>query len=112
MSHVMSSTVSEVTCGSVASSVGEDKLIYAKHIVLPLGARPSGDLSLAPIRGEEHDAQNTTRMYKDNNCEDTLEFDDTYVRAPTQQKLNIDERFAIYNASEMDKVTRIDEREE
>ena len=41
-----------------------------------------------------------------------MEFGDPYVRAPTQQELKIAERVAANNAGDMDKVARIDEREE
>ena len=43
--------------------------------------------------------------------EDEMEFGDLYVRSPTQQELKIAERVAAYNASDLDKVARIDERE-
>ena len=44
--------------------------------------------------------------------ENAMEFGDPYVHAPTQKELKISERVAAYNAGAMDKVSRIDEREE
>ena len=67
---------------------------------------------MAPSRGEEHYARDTIRIYKDTMREDAMEFGDPYVRAPTQQELKIAERVAAYNSCDMDKVARIDERDE
>ena len=67
---------------------------------------------MTPSRGEEHDARDTIRVYKDTMREDAMEFVNPYVCAPTQQELKIAERVAAYNAGDMDKVARIDEREE
>ena len=87
-------------------------LIHPRGYELPLGTRRSDDLSVAPSRGEEYDARDMIRIYKDTMREDATEFDDPYVRAPTQRELKIAERVGAYNAGEMDKVARIDERDE
>ena len=65
-------------------------------------------------RREECYARNTIRLYKDTTCEDTKEFGDPFAsdRAQTQQELKITDRVAAYNAGSIDKVARIDEREE
>ena len=39
-----------------------------------------------------------------------MDFDDFYVRAPTQQELTISERVVSYNSGDVDKVARIEER--
>ena len=44
--------------------------------------------------------------------EDEMEFGDPYVRERTQQVLKIAEHVAAYNPTYMDKIARIDEREE
>ena len=62
-------------------------------------------------RGEEHDARDTSRIYKDTMREDTMAFGDSYVRVSTQQELKIAERVAAYNVGDMDNVARIDERD-
>ena len=41
-----------------------------------------------------------------------MEFGDRQVRAPTQQELKIAECVDVYNSGDMDKVARLDEREE
>ena len=43
---------------------------------------------------EKHDVGDTIRIYKDTISEDAMEFGDPYVRASTQQELNIAERVA------------------
>ena len=70
------------------------------------------DLSVTPSRGEEQDARETIRFYKDTMHEDAMEFGYPLVRAPTQQELKIAERVAAYNAGYIDKVARIDKSEE
>ena len=40
-----------------------------------------------------------------------MEFGNSLVCVPTQQELRVGERIAAYNADDMDKVARIDERE-
>ena len=67
---------------------------------------------MAPSRGEEHDARDTIRLYKDTMSEDAMDFCDPDIRAPTQQELKIAGRVVAYNTGDMDKVARIDEREE
>ena len=54
----------------------------------------------------------TIRLYEDNLREYAKEFGDQSICAPMQQELKIAERVDAYNAGEMDKVARIDEREE
>ena len=44
--------------------------------------------------------------------EDAMKFGDPDIRAAAQQELKITERVTAYNAGDMDKVSRIDEREE
>ena len=87
-------------------------LIQTHWYELSLGTCRSGDISVAPSRGEEHDEHDTIRLYKDTTREDAMKFGDPLVHAPTQQELNITERVAAYNADYMDKVARIDERGE
>ena len=124
-SQVMSSidVASDVTGISGVNSVGEDNSMMFKTYrgplpiqlhwyELPLDTCRSGNLGVAPIRGEEHDARDTIRLYKDAIRKDAMELGDSLVRAPTQQELKINERVIAYNAGEMDKVVRIDEREQ
>ena len=114
---------SDVTGVSGLKNVGNDKStilkiysgplpIHPRWYELPLGTCRSGDLSVAPSRREEHDARNTIRLYKDTVREDAMEFGDPNIRALAQQELNIAERIAAYNSCDLDKVARIDEREE
>ena len=56
---------------------------------LPSGNCYSRDLSVAPRRGEEHDAHDTIPLYRDTMREDAIEFGDPLVRAPTQKDLMI-----------------------
>ena len=67
---------------------------------------------MAPSCGGEHDARDTTGLYKDTMREDAMELGDPDIRAPTKQGLKIAERVATYNSCDMDKVGRIDEHEE
>ena len=67
---------------------------------------------MAPIRGEEHDARDTIRLYQNTMRKGAMEFGDPLVGAPARQELKIAERVAAYNAGNMDKVARIDKREE
>ena len=78
---------------------------------LPLGTCRSGDLSMAPSHGEEHDTRYTIRLYKDNMREDTMEFGEPGARAPTQQEPKIAKRVTAYNSGDIDNIARIDERE-
>ena len=114
---------SDMTGVSGLNNVGEDKStmfrtyrgplpVHTRWYELPFGTCHSGDLSVAPSRGEEHKARDTICLYKDMMRKDAMEFGDPFVRAPTQQELNIAERFAAYNSAGMDKVARIDKREE
>ena len=112
---------SDVTGVSGLNSIGEDKSmmlktcngpmpIHQRWYEFPSGTCRSGDLSVAPSPGEEHDARYTVRLYKDTMREDAKEFGDPLasVRAPTQQELKIAKRVAAYAADDMDKVARID----
>ena len=54
----------------------------------------------------------TIGLYKDTMLEDAMKFGDSCFHAPTQQEPKIATRAAAYNAGDMDKVTRIDQREE
>ena len=76
LSQGMLSIASEVIGFSGGISVGEDKstmfkthcgplLIHPRWYELPLGTWRSCDLSVAPSRGEEHNARDTIRIYKD-----------------------------------------------
>ena len=56
--------------------------------------------------------RDSIRMYKNTMREDAMEFGDPYVRAQTQQKLKIAEHVAVYNACDIDKAARIDDRSE
>ena len=67
---------------------------------------------MAPNHREEHDARDAIRIYKGTMCEDAMGLGDPAVRARTQQELEIAERVAAYISGDMDKVARIDEREE
>ena len=125
-SQVISSigdVASDMTDVSGLKSVGEDKStmfktyrgplpIYLSWYELPFGTFRSGDLSVAPCSGEEHDARDTIRVYKDTMREDAMEYGDTLVCALIQQELKIGARIFAYNAGDMNKVARIDEREE
>ena len=104
--------------------VGEDKStmflsysgplpIHPRWYELPLGICKSGDLSQAPTRGEEHDARDAVRLYKDTLREDALEFGDVEaaVRLPTKHERNVAERVAAVEAGDVEKVARIDARE-
>ena len=112
-----------MTTVSGLNSVGEDKSTILKayrdplpiHLHLyefPLGTNCSGYLSVAPSCGEEHDVRDTIRLHKDTMRKDAMEFIDPLLRVPAKQELKIAERVAAYNAGEIDKVTRIDKREE
>ena len=123
LSQVISSIASEVTGVLGMNNVGEGKSmklktyrgplpIHLRWYELPLGTYRSCDLSVAPSRAEEHYARDTIRLYRDTMREDAMEFGYPAVRAPTQQELKIAERVAAYSSGDMDKVARIDEREE
>ena len=86
--------------------------IHSHWYELPLGAFRSGDLSGTPSCGEEHDAHDTIRIYMDPIRYDAMEFGNTYLHAPTQQKLKIAERVAAYNAGNVDNDALIDKRDE
>ena len=66
----------------------------------------SGDLSVTPSSGEEHDARDIIRLYKDMMCENVIEFGDPLasVHVATQKKLKITERFVAYDAGDMNNV--------
>ena len=66
---------------------------------------------MATSRREEHDARYNIRLYKDTMREDAIEFGDPAVRAPTQPELKLAERVVSCNSGDMDKVSRIDERD-
>ena len=104
------------------NSVGEDKMTmfktcsdllpsYPRWHGLPSGTCRSADLSMAPSRGEELDARDIIRLYKDTMRKDAMKFGDPLasVHARTQQELKITESVAAYNAGDIDKVTRIEE---
>ena len=114
---------SEMTGVSSVRSVGKVKsmifkayrvpfLIHSSWYEFRLGTFRRGDLSVAPSRGEEHDARDTICVYKDTICEDSREFSDPHVRAQTQHELKIAERVAASNACDGDQVARIDEHKE
>ena len=88
--------------------------IHLRWYDLPLGTCRSGNLSVAPTRGEEHDACDTVRLYEETIREDALEHDNpsAAVRAPTRQELMVAKRVAAYEAGDMGKVARIDGRVE
>ena len=67
---------------------------------------------MAAGRGEEHDAGDMIRVYKDTMREEAMDFCVPYVRAPTQQELKIAMRVTAYNAGGMYKAARIDKRDE
>ena len=56
--------------------------------------------------------RDTIRLYNETIREDAMELGDSTVRGSTQQELKIAEPVSAYNSDEMDKVARIDEREE
>ena len=89
-----------VTAVSGLNSVGEDKTMMFKtycgtlSILLrwyeySLGTCHRGDLSVKPSRGEENDARDTVRLYKDTLREDVIQRGDPLFRAPAQQELKI-----------------------
>ena len=86
--------------------------IYPSWYEFPLGTFRTEDLNVAPSRGEEHEACDTARLYKDTMSECKMEFGDPGIRAPTQQELKISERFAAYDSLDIDMVAQIDERDE
>ena len=123
MSQVMSSVFSEMTGVSGVKSVGEDKSMMFKAYRGPLPNHPrwyelpsiscrNDDLGVTPNRGEEHDTRDMICIYKNTMREDAMEFGYLCVRAPTQQELKIAERVAAYNTDDMDRIARIDERDE
>ena len=69
---------------------------------------------MTPSRGKEHDACDTIWIYKDTINKDAKEFHDPIasVHARALQELKIAERVSAYNAADMDKIVRVDEREE
>ena len=124
-SQLMSSidVTSYVTGGSGVNSVGEDKSmmfkayrgplpIHTRRYELPFGICTSGELSVSSSRGEEHDARDTIRLYKDTMRKDAMELCDSLVRSPTQQELKIAECVFAYNSGDIDKIARINECEE
>ena len=62
--------------------------IHPRWYELLLGTFRSGYLSVASIRGEEHEARDTIRLHIDTAHEDSIEFGDPLVRAPDQQELD------------------------
>ena len=72
------------------------------------------DLSVATSRGKELDARDIIRICNDTMHEDAMEFCNLLasVRAPAHQEFKIAERVSAYDACNVDKVARIDEREE
>ena len=56
--------------------------------------------------------RDTISLYKDLMRDDAMEFGYSLVRALKQQELKIAERVVAYNAGDMEKVARIDERGE
>ena len=69
---------------------------------------------MVPSCGEEHDACDIIRLYKDTMPEYAMDFSDplSSARASTLQELKIAERVPAYNGGDMDRIARIDEREE
>ena len=107
------------------NGVGEDKSrmfrrycspqpIHPRWYEFPLGICCRGDLNVAPSLGEEDNVHDIIRLYKDEMREDAMEFGDPLASAcaSNQQELKIAERVVPYNSSGIDKVARIDEREE
>ena len=97
--------VSDMTGVSGLNSVGEgkSKMFKAYRAPLPaplrwyefpLGTCRSGHLSIASCLGEEDDARDTIRLYKDTMHKDAMELGDPLVRAATQQELKIVELVA------------------
>ena len=121
----ISGGASDVTGISSLDSLSEEKTkmfktysgllqIYPLWYELTSGTCLCGDLDVAPSRGEEHDARDTNCLHKETMREDVIEFGDPLasVHAPTQQELKITELVTAYNDCDMDKIARIDEREE
>ena len=69
---------------------------------------------MAPDRGKERDAREPICLCKDVMREDAMELGDPFASArdTTQRESKIAERDTAYNAAEMSKVARIDERDE
>ena len=123
VSQVISSIAPMLIGVSGINRVGGDKSMMFKTYRGPLAIHPrwynlslgtcrSSDLSAAPSRGEEHDARAIIRLYKGTMREDAMAFGDSAVHGPTPQELKIGELFAAYSSGNIDKVARIDEREE
>ena len=86
--------LSDVSSASGINSVGEDRKIASKtHLDLqPIyprwhelrsGTCRTGNLSVIPSRGEEHDAGDTIRLYMYTVRDDPVEFGDPLVRGAT-----------------------------
>ena len=88
--------------------------IHPRRYEFLLSTCRSGDLSVVPSHGEEHDACDTICPYRDTMREDAMEFGDPFASffALAQQELKIAKRVAPYNACAMSKVTSIDEHDE
>ena len=87
MSQVMFSITSEVTRVSGVSSIGKENLmmlnayrgpllIHPRWYKLPLDTYRDNDSSVVPSGGEEHDARDMIRIYKNTKREDAMEFGD------------------------------------
>ena len=93
------------TCGLTLS-------MHLHSYELPSSTCHRGDERVEPGHGEEHNARDNTRLYNDTMRENSTELGELIVRASTQQKLWIVECSADCNFGNMDKLARIDEREE
>ena len=61
-------------------------LIHLVWYELPWGTCRSDDLSVAPTRGEEYDARDTTYLYKNTMREDAMKFSDPLANIPAATK--------------------------
>ena len=88
--------------------------IHPRGYELPLGICRSGSLSQAETRGEEHDARDAVRLYRETMREGMLEFGDpsTVELKLTKHELKIAERAAAVQAGDVAKVAHIDACEE
>ena len=106
------SCVCEDKATMVLSYAGPDP-IHPRWHELPLGICRSCDLSLAQIRGDEHDAINAIRLHKGALRKDALELGDDHaaVRILTKHERKVTERVAAVEVGDVKKLARIDDRE-
>ena len=88
--------------------------IHPRRHELSSYASRSGDFSVTPTRGEEHDARDTIRRHKSTMCTDSKEVVDPFasVSALAQQKLKLADCVTAENAGNIDIIAHTNKREE